>query len=75
MWFLCWDGDVFWILYFFHLLLLLLFLNYVLFSLNFYEKKAFKEGGDFHSRTAIGMYAEIKKEIEEGKVLLEWDRS
>ncbi len=24
---------------------------------------AFKEGGDFHSRTAIGMYDYIKKEI------------
>jgi DNA polymerase I len=24
---------------------------------------AFKEGGDFHSRTAIGMYDNIKKEI------------
>lgn len=36
---------------------------------------AFKKGGDFHSRTAIGMYDNIKKEIEEGKVLLEWDKS
>lgn len=33
--------------------------------------QAFKAGGDFHSRTAISMYPEIKKEVEEGKVLLE----
>jgi DNA polymerase I len=37
--------------------------------------KAFKEGGDFHSRTAIGMYDYIKKEIDEGTILLEWDKS
>lgn len=37
--------------------------------------KAFKEGGDFHSRTAIGMFDYIKKDIQEGKVLLEWDKS
>ena len=36
---------------------------------------AFKEGGDFHSRTAIGMYDYIKKDLEEGKILLEWDKS
>ncbi len=37
--------------------------------------QAFKEGGDFHSRTAIGMYDYIRKDIEEGKILLEWDKS
>ena len=37
--------------------------------------KAFKEGGDFHSRTAIGMYDYIKKDLDQGKVLLEWDKS
>lgn len=37
--------------------------------------EAFESGGDFHSRTAIGMYEKIRKEIEEGKLLLEWDES
>ena len=37
--------------------------------------KAFKEGGDFHSRTAIGMFDYIRKEIEGGTLLLEWDKS
>lgn len=36
---------------------------------------AFKEGGDFHSRTAIGMYKEIQEDIKNGGVLLEWDKS
>ena len=36
---------------------------------------AFKQGGDFHSRTAIGMYDYIKKDIQQGNVLLEWDKS
>lgn len=36
---------------------------------------AFKLGGDFHSRTALGMYPEIQKELDEGKLLLEWDNS
>lgn len=36
---------------------------------------AFKQGGDFHSRTAIGMYDYIRKEIDEGTILLEWDKS
>lgn len=36
---------------------------------------AFHKGGDFHSRTAMTMYPEIKKEIEEGKLLLEWDKN
>ncbi len=35
--------------------------------------EAFEKGGDFHSRTAIGMYPEIRKDIEAGGVLLEWD--
>ena len=37
--------------------------------------EAFKLGGDFHSRTALGMYPEIKEALESGKVLLEWDYS
>lgn len=32
-------------------------------------------GGDFHSRTAMGMYPKLKEEIEKGELLLEWDRS
>eukprot|EP00347_Sterkiella_histriomuscorum_P005807 403355195 len=36
---------------------------------------AFKLGGDFHSRTALGMYPEIKKDLESGEILLEWDNS
>eukprot|EP00884_Botryococcus_braunii_P003367 jgi/Botrbrau1/13030/Bobra.0389s0021.1 len=34
---------------------------------------AFQLGGDFHSRTALGMYDHIKQAIDEGKCLLEWD--
>lgn len=34
---------------------------------------AFQKGGDFHSRTVIGMYPEIAAEVQSGKVLLEWD--
>uniref|UniRef100_A0A6B2KXQ9 WWE domain-containing protein n=1 Tax=Arcella intermedia TaxID=1963864 RepID=A0A6B2KXQ9_9EUKA len=34
---------------------------------------AFKSGGDFHSRTALGMYPAIQEAINSGKVLLEWD--
>lgn len=34
---------------------------------------AFKKGGDFHSRTAVGMYSHVGEAIEQGKVLLEWD--
>eukprot|EP01125_Pyxidicula_operculata_P012309 TRINITY_DN4036_c0_g3_i1.p1 TRINITY_DN4036_c0_g3~~TRINITY_DN4036_c0_g3_i1.p1 ORF type:complete len:1154 (-),score=245.82 TRINITY_DN4036_c0_g3_i1:8-3469(-) len=37
--------------------------------------EAFKSGGDFHSRTALGMYDYIKQEIDAGRVLLEWDSS
>ncbi|XP_050941666.1 DNA polymerase I B, chloroplastic/mitochondrial-like [Cucumis melo] len=35
--------------------------------------EAFKAGGDFHSRTAMNMYPHIRKAVEEGSVLLEWD--
>jgi len=35
--------------------------------------QAFRLGGDFHSRTALGMYDNIKQAIAEGKCLLEWD--
>ncbi|XP_078180200.1 DNA polymerase I A, chloroplastic-like isoform X2 [Carex rostrata] len=34
--------------------------------------EAFKEGGDFHSRTAINMYDYIREAVKENKVLLEW---
>lgn len=37
--------------------------------------EAFQAGGDFHSRTAVGMYPEIQEAIAEGKALLEWDAS
>lgn len=36
---------------------------------------AFKQGGDFHSRTALTMFEYIQKDVNEGKVLLEWDYS
>ena len=36
---------------------------------------AFIEGGDFHSRTAMGMFDYIKEAEEKGEVLLEWDKS
>lgn len=36
---------------------------------------AFKQGGDFHSRTVLGMYPEIKAAVDRGDVLLEWDSS
>jgi DNA polymerase-1 len=35
--------------------------------------EAFRSGGDFHSRTALGMYPHVRQAIDEGKVLLEWD--
>ena len=35
--------------------------------------EAFKAGGDFHSRTALGMYPNIKEDLDSGKILLEWD--
>ena len=37
--------------------------------------QAFEKGGDFHSRTAIGMFPKIKEEMDSGKILLEWDKS
>jgi DNA polymerase-1 len=36
---------------------------------------AFKKGGCFHSRTAMGMYPYIRKDVESGGVVLEWDYS
>jgi DNA polymerase I len=36
---------------------------------------AFRTGGDFHSRTALGMYPNIAKDVETGACLLEWDAS
>ena len=37
--------------------------------------EAFKLGGDFHSRTALGMYPEIQEALKKGEILLEWDYS
>jgi hypothetical protein len=34
---------------------------------------AFEAGGDFHSRTAMGMYPYVKEAVDKGDVLLEWD--
>ena len=34
---------------------------------------AFEAGGDFHSRTALGMFDYIQKKVESGDCLLEWD--
>ena len=34
---------------------------------------AFEKGGDFHSRTAIGMYPAISEAIARKEVILEWD--
>jgi DNA polymerase-1 len=34
---------------------------------------AFRQGGDFHSRTAIGMYPHVAEAVKSGRVLLEWD--
>ena len=34
---------------------------------------AFKLGGDFHSRTALGMYDHIQEAVKKGDCLLEWD--
>ncbi|GAQ90985.1 DNA polymerase I superfamily [Klebsormidium nitens] len=36
-------------------------------------KDAFEAGGDFHSRTAVNMYAHVREAVERGEVLLEWD--
>lgn len=35
--------------------------------------QAFEAGGDFHSRTAMSMYPEIKEAVDQQKVILEWD--
>jgi DNA polymerase-1 len=35
-------------------------------------REAFEAGGDFHSRTAMGMYQEIKDAMTRGEVLLEY---
>lgn len=35
--------------------------------------EAFERGGCFHSRTAMGMYPHVRKAVDSGKVLLEWD--
>jgi DNA polymerase-1 len=37
--------------------------------------EAFEAGGDFHSRTALGMFNYIQKKVDSGDVLLEWDYS
>jgi DNA polymerase I len=37
--------------------------------------QAFKDGGCFHSRTAVGMFEHVRKAVEAGEVLLEWDYS
>lgn len=37
--------------------------------------EAFGLGGDFLSRTALGMYSEISEAVKKGKVLVEWDHS
>jgi len=34
---------------------------------------AFKSGGCFHSRTAMGMFDHVKAAVDTGEVLLEWD--
>lgn len=36
---------------------------------------AFKQGGDFHSRTAMGMYPYVAEAVARGDALLEWDSS
>lgn len=35
--------------------------------------EAFKVGGDFHSRTAMNMYDHVRKAVERGEAILEWD--
>jgi len=37
--------------------------------------EAFEAGGDFHSRTALGMFDYIQKKVADGECLLEWDYS
>jgi DNA polymerase-1 len=36
---------------------------------------AFAAGGDFHSRTAMGMFAHVREAVDGGEVLLEWDEA
>ncbi len=36
---------------------------------------AFRLGGDFHSRTAMGMYPHIADAVSRGDVILEWDKT
>jgi DNA polymerase-1 len=36
---------------------------------------AFEAGGDFHSRTAVDMFDYVKKKVDDGEALLEWDYS
>ena len=36
---------------------------------------AFESGGDFHSRTAMDMFDDVKRKVDDGDVLLEWDYS
>jgi len=36
---------------------------------------AFRQGGDFHSRTAMGMFDYIQKKVDDGDILFEWDYS
>jgi DNA polymerase I-like protein with 3'-5' exonuclease and polymerase domains len=36
---------------------------------------AFEQGGCFHSRTAVGMFDHVRKAVDDGDVLLEWDYS
>jgi DNA polymerase I len=35
--------------------------------------EAFRLGGDFHSRTALDMFDYVKKKVDDGECLLEWD--
>jgi len=35
--------------------------------------EAFEAGGDFHSRTALGMFDYIQQKVDDGECLLEWD--
>lgn len=37
--------------------------------------EAFEAGGDFHSRTALGMFGYIQDKVNSGECLLEWDYS
>jgi DNA polymerase-1 len=38
-------------------------------------QRAFEAGGDFHSRTAMGMYPEIRAKVERGELLIERERN